>query len=60
VDYKRIVWHEAFKKLLETIVEYSIVGCWTACGDDITRQLFPAVIILSSDYEEQYVVLFSF
>jgi Plavaka transposase len=59
VDYKRIVWHEAIGKLLETIAEYSIVGCWTDCGDDIKRQLFPAVIILSSDYEEQYVVLFS-
>jgi len=30
------------------------------CGDDIKRQLFPAVFILSADFEEQYVVLSSF
>ena len=53
VDFKRVVWHEAFKKLLETLPDHSQVGCWTECGDKITWQLFPGVIILSSDYEEQ-------
>jgi hypothetical protein len=53
VDFKRVVWHNSFLKLLETIAKYSGTGCWVECGDKIQRQLFPTVLILSADYEEQ-------
>ena len=53
MDFKRVVWHAAFRILLKTIAEYSQIGCWNRCGDDILRFLFPGVIILSADYEEQ-------
>ena len=53
VDFKCEVWHKCFVKLLETISWKSITGHWEKCGDDIDRQLFPLVLILSADYEEQ-------
>jgi Plavaka transposase len=53
VDFKREVWHESFIKLLETIAQKSVTGHWETCGDDIIQQLFPLVLILSADYEEQ-------
>jgi hypothetical protein len=55
VDFKRVVWHQSFFKLLETIKEYSVIGCWVTCGDGLKRHLFPIVLMLSADYEEQYV-----
>ncbi|KAF8961518.1 hypothetical protein BDZ97DRAFT_1921202 [Flammula alnicola] len=56
VDFKRVVWHQSFFKLLETIAQYSKTGCWVKCGDGIERQLFPVVLILSADYEEQCIM----
>lgn len=56
IDFKRVVWHESFRKLLETVCEHSITGFWVKCGDGITRHLFPMIFISSADYEEQYVI----
>ncbi|KIK02915.1 hypothetical protein K443DRAFT_96073, partial [Laccaria amethystina LaAM-08-1] len=53
VDFKQVIWHESFHILLESIQEYSKVGCWVECGDGVQRHLFPMVFILSADYEEQ-------
>lgn len=53
VNLKRVVWHEGFKQVLESIVEYSKTGYWKVCGDKIRRWLFPLILILSADYEEQ-------
>ena len=52
-NFKNMVWHEAAKKILETIATYSKTGCWVKCWDDIARRLFPLILILSADYEEQ-------
>lgn len=57
VDFKRIVWHECFRKLLKSIAEHSEKGCWIHCADGIDRRLFPCILIISADYEEQYVVM---
>lgn len=57
VDYKRVVWHDCFRKLLESIEEHSEEGCYVTCGDGVTRRFFPLVLILSADYEEQYVIV---
>ncbi|KAG2009518.1 ubiquitin and ribosomal protein S27a [Coprinopsis cinerea AmutBmut pab1-1] len=56
VDFKRVVWHECFKELLSTIAEYSRTGCWVECGDGAQRRIFPFVLILAADYEEQVVM----
>ena len=53
VNFKRVVWHTAFYKLLESIKAYSMVGCWVECGDGIKRQIYPLILILAADYEEQ-------
>ncbi|KJA12782.1 hypothetical protein HYPSUDRAFT_50110, partial [Hypholoma sublateritium FD-334 SS-4] len=56
VNLKRIVWHEGFRQLLESIVEYTKTGKWKKCGDGILRWLFPIILMLSADYEEQCVM----
>ncbi|KIN99482.1 hypothetical protein M404DRAFT_30342 [Pisolithus tinctorius Marx 270] len=51
VNFKRVVWHEAFYKLLEKVAELSKVGYLHECYDNIRRWLFPVILILSADYE---------
>ncbi|KAG1771113.1 hypothetical protein EV702DRAFT_1181527 [Suillus placidus] len=53
VNLRCVVWHEAFLKLLELIVQYSKSGYSHNCYDKIMRWLFPILLILSADYEEQ-------
>lgn len=53
VNFKRVVWHKSFIKLLASIKNYSHIGCWITCGDGVLRWLFPCIFILSADYEEQ-------
>ncbi|KAG2142880.1 uncharacterized protein EDB93DRAFT_1241527 [Suillus bovinus] len=52
---KRVVWHESFKKLLEHATQYSKTGYSHKSHNDILRWLFPVILILSADYEEQSV-----
>ena len=52
-DFKRAVWHQAFKILLEFIFQHSKTGCSVFCGDEIERLIVPLILILSADYEEQ-------
>jgi len=54
VDFKRAVWHKAFYRLLASIRELSKVGYYIECADGVVRHIFPAILILSVDYEEQY------
>ena len=56
--HKQIVWHAAFRKFLKTIVLHSKTGIHHKCANDIVRWLFPLILILSADYEEQYVIYF--
>ncbi|EPQ59880.1 hypothetical protein GLOTRDRAFT_103770 [Gloeophyllum trabeum ATCC 11539] len=55
-DFKQIVWHEAFYAVLKAVAEYSRTGYHFKCADQIIRFLFPIVLILSADYEEQCVM----
>ena len=57
VDFKRVVWHKAFEILLATLKQYTTTGCTVLCGDGVERLVVPAILILSADYEEQYVDL---
>ena len=53
-NLKRAVWHEAFIKLLDEVIQYSKTGyAYISPYDKIMRWLFPVILILSADYEEQ-------
>jgi hypothetical protein len=54
VNFKCVVWHRTFYEILDSIRLLGKVGHRLSCGDSITRWLFPLLLILSSDYEEQY------
>ncbi|TFK20456.1 hypothetical protein FA15DRAFT_646974 [Coprinopsis marcescibilis] len=56
VDFKKVVWHESFKLVLETLKTPSKHGAWVQCADGVERRLFPFVVILSADYEEQVIM----
>ncbi|CDO73238.1 hypothetical protein BN946_scf185007.g293 [Trametes cinnabarina] len=53
VNFKRVVWHESFRIILDPIRAFTHSGVWFRCGDDVERCMCPFVVILSSDYEEQ-------
>ncbi|KAG0695435.1 hypothetical protein DFH29DRAFT_780891, partial [Suillus ampliporus] len=53
VNLKCVIWHELFLKLLELVVQYSKTGYSHQCFDKIICWLFPILLILSADYEEQ-------
>jgi hypothetical protein len=53
VNFKKAVWHDSFWELLELVATYSKIGYWANCGDSVRRWLFPLILILSADYEEQ-------
>ncbi|TFK16686.1 hypothetical protein FA15DRAFT_606592, partial [Coprinopsis marcescibilis] len=55
VDFKRKIWHESMKVIFKSISTPSHFGHALKCGDGEIRRLFPNVIIVSSDYEEQCV-----
>ncbi|KAK0471836.1 hypothetical protein IW261DRAFT_1571498 [Armillaria novae-zelandiae] len=57
-DFKRAVWHKAFESILLPIKGKSKFGAWVqvAGGTETTPchlYLFPTIMILSADYEEQ-------
>ncbi|EMD38370.1 hypothetical protein CERSUDRAFT_113535, partial [Gelatoporia subvermispora B] len=55
-DFKRIIWHEASWKCLESLIGPAQFGEWMKAGDGVDRWLFPVIILVSSDYEEQCVI----
>ncbi|KAI6145808.1 hypothetical protein BKA82DRAFT_4330460 [Pisolithus tinctorius] len=57
VNFKCVVWHKAFYKLLEKVAELSKVGYLHECYDNIRWWLFPVILILSADYEELCVMM---
>ncbi|KIK78025.1 hypothetical protein PAXRUDRAFT_17112 [Paxillus rubicundulus Ve08.2h10] len=50
---KRMVWHDSFLKLLSEVAQHSTTGYAHMCYDKIMCWLFPLILILSADYEEQ-------
>ncbi|KAG1893663.1 uncharacterized protein F5891DRAFT_985645 [Suillus fuscotomentosus] len=55
-NLKKVVWHKSFKILLKTLSLISKTGFAHQCYDGILCWLFPLILILSADYEEQYVI----
>jgi hypothetical protein len=56
VDFKRVVWHKAFYEIVESIEIYAELGFALDCGDGVRRKIYPFILIVSADYEEQYVM----
>ncbi|KAG1890418.1 uncharacterized protein F5891DRAFT_1131709 [Suillus fuscotomentosus] len=56
VDFKNAVWHTSFYQLLASVVKHSNTGYWFECRDGIRRHLWPLILILSADYEEQCIM----
>ncbi|RPD68252.1 hypothetical protein L226DRAFT_527358 [Lentinus tigrinus ALCF2SS1-7] len=52
-NLKRVVWHKAFWVLLKELAKVYSIGQKTQCGDNIEHVLYPVILILSADYEEQ-------
>lgn len=52
VDFKRIVWHQAFYELCTKVEMLAKVG-YNFELPGIKRLFYPAIIILAADYEEQ-------
>ncbi|KAG2034885.1 hypothetical protein BDR03DRAFT_869165, partial [Suillus americanus] len=50
---KHVIWHESFIKLLVNLDQYSKTGYPYSCYDNILCWLFPIILILSGDHEEQ-------
>ncbi|EMD40065.1 hypothetical protein CERSUDRAFT_46326 [Gelatoporia subvermispora B] len=55
-DFKRIVWHHSSWKCLESLVGPAQFGEWMIARDGVKRWVFPTIIIVSADYEEQCVI----
>ncbi|KAG2049418.1 hypothetical protein BDR06DRAFT_893895, partial [Suillus hirtellus] len=55
-NLKRVIWHESFAVFLELVAQYSKTGYAHKCFDQILHWLFPILLILSADYEEQCVI----
>ncbi|KJA14864.1 hypothetical protein HYPSUDRAFT_119953, partial [Hypholoma sublateritium FD-334 SS-4] len=53
MNAKRTVWHTAFYEIVKSIEQYTESGTTVICGDKIERQIFPRVLFLSANYEEQ-------
>ncbi|KAG2141316.1 hypothetical protein DEU56DRAFT_755019 [Suillus clintonianus] len=60
MNFKNAVWHKSFFLLLEAVIQHSKTGYWLDCGDMIRRFLWPLILILSADYEEQCVMALIF
>ncbi|KAK0499285.1 hypothetical protein EDD18DRAFT_1102660 [Armillaria luteobubalina] len=55
INFKRVVWHESFHKILESVAEYSYTGyAFTLPHSGETIVIYPFIFILSADYEEQH------
>lgn len=53
VNFKQVVWHESFLKILNTMEDHSKTGVWYTCIDGVKRWLWLLILIISADYEEQ-------
>ncbi|KAI5990052.1 hypothetical protein F5J12DRAFT_907606 [Pisolithus orientalis] len=52
-NYKHVIWHEAFLCIIDRLAKLSKLGYKYECYEKITQWLFPLILILSADYEEQ-------
>ncbi|KAF7798759.1 hypothetical protein EIP86_009984, partial [Pleurotus ostreatoroseus] len=57
VNMKQQVWHTSMRKILERVISLGKTGIMWRCGDGVERWIFPVVLLLTGDFEEQSVML---
>lgn len=50
-----MVWHAAVEKILEKLMKWAESGLFYIDAWGIERLIFPIILILAADFEEQYV-----
>ncbi|PBK81619.1 hypothetical protein ARMGADRAFT_1039202 [Armillaria gallica] len=57
-DFKRAIWHNTFEIILSSIKDKSKPGAWMQPpgSDAAPWHIFPTIMILSADYEEQCIM----
>ncbi|KAF9044107.1 hypothetical protein BJ165DRAFT_1594751 [Panaeolus papilionaceus] len=53
VNHKREVWHQAVSEIFDSLNDWMQLGTSIQCGDGVVRQIFPRLLMISADYEEQ-------
>ena len=56
IDFKQVVWHKMFYKIIKSIEKNAELGFTLECGDGVRWKIFPFILIVSADYEEQYIM----
>ncbi|KAG0702765.1 hypothetical protein DFH29DRAFT_982269 [Suillus ampliporus] len=56
VNFKNVVWHASFLKILACLVSLLNFGSAIKYWDDVIHILYPIVLTLFADYEEQVVM----
>ncbi|KAJ3555947.1 hypothetical protein NM688_g2296 [Phlebia brevispora] len=57
INLKRGMWHACYRKILELLLSAAKTGHMWKCGDNKERWLFPVILLLTADYEEQTTML---
>ncbi|KAK0482734.1 hypothetical protein IW261DRAFT_1550495 [Armillaria novae-zelandiae] len=53
INFKQVVWHESFRKIMDYVVEYSYTGyAFTLPHSGKTIVIYPFIFVLSADYGE--------
>ncbi|KAF9045535.1 hypothetical protein BJ165DRAFT_1415498 [Panaeolus papilionaceus] len=53
IRHKREVWHEAMSQIFKSLADWMELGTAIQCGDGVVRHIFPRLVMISADYEEQ-------
>ncbi|KAF8956124.1 hypothetical protein BDZ97DRAFT_1907300 [Flammula alnicola] len=56
VNLKREIWHKAVYEIIHSIELHTEIGTAITCGDQVIRQIFPHILIISADFEEQSMI----
>lgn len=59
INMKHRMYHAAIRKILERFYTAGKTGIMWHCGDDVDRLICPIVLLLTGDYEEQCVTIFT-
>jgi hypothetical protein len=51
------VWHKAIYDIVKSVEKYAELGFALDCGDGVRQKIYPSILIVSADYEEQDVVV---
>ncbi|KAF8968588.1 hypothetical protein BDZ97DRAFT_1902889 [Flammula alnicola] len=56
VNLKREIWHQAVYEIIQSIELHTKIGTSVECADNVVQQIFPHILIISADFEEQSMI----